>query len=163
MTNAVESKPGCKLSTALEVARQTVTDESAALAELARQLDSGFQSVLRVILERCDQLVISGIGKSGNIAQKIAATLTSTGTAAVFMHPVEALHGDLGLVRENYWLIALSRSGNTEELVRFVAHFRRLGGGVIAMTQSRESRLAQMADLVLLLPELDEAGPLNLA
>lgn len=163
MTNMIASGAAMDLSSAVDVARQTVTEESAALSQLARQLGGDFSTVLETILTRCDQLVISGIGKSGNIAQKIAATLTSTGTAAVFMHPVEALHGDLGLVRDRDWLVALSRSGNTEELVRFVAHFRRLGGGVIAMTQVRESRLAEIADYVLLLPNIDEAGPLNLA
>lgn len=163
MKNATETQANSDLAAALDVARQTISDESAALSQLARRVDDEFLAVMRTILDRCDQLVISGIGKSGNIAQKIAATLTSTGTAAVFMHPVEALHGDLGLVRDHYWLIALSRSGNTEEVVRFAAHFRRLGGGVIAMTQSHDSRLAQMADHVLLLPDLDEAGPLNLA
>lgn len=164
MTKGIAAEPRTSdLREAVEVARQTISDEAAALQRLHAQIDGGFSAVLETILSRCDQLVVSGIGKSGNIAQKIAATLTSTGTSAVFMHPVEALHGDLGLVRERHWLLALSRSGNTEELVRFVAHFRRLGGGVIAMTQAVSSRLAELADHVLLLPDVDEAGPLNLA
>lgn len=164
MTKGIATAPCAgDLRSAADIARQTIADETAALQRLHEQIDGEFTAVLETILTRCDQLVISGIGKSGNIAQKIAATLTSTGTAAVFMHPVEALHGDLGLVRDRHWLIALSRSGNTDELVRFVAHFRRLGGGVIAMTQVSSSRLAELADHVLLLPDVDEAGPLNLA
>jgi arabinose-5-phosphate isomerase len=109
------------------------------------------------------QVVVSGLGKSGNIAQKIAASLTSTGTPAVYMHPVEALHGDLGIVTDRHCLIALSRSGNTEEMLRFVAHFRRLGGPVIGITQGHESRLAELSCQTIRLPEVPEAGPLNLA
>jgi len=146
----------------LDVAREVISDEAAALSQLAETFGNGFDAVLETI-RRCDQLIVSGLGKSGHIAQKIAASLTSTGTPALYMHPVEALHGDLGVVTGQHCLLALSRSGNTDEVARFVLHFRRLGGPVIAMTQGRQSRLAELAQHVLLLPDVPEAGPLNLA
>ena len=146
----------------LQVAREVVTEESEALRQLASALDDGFDSIVETILA-AQQIIVSGLGKSGNIAQKIAASFTSTGTPALYMHPVEALHGDLGVVTEEHCLIALSRSGNTEEVVRFVVHFRRLGGAVIGITQGRESRLAELSRHTLFLPDLPEAGPLNLA
>ena len=146
----------------LDIARQVVADEADALCRLAEALDGGFDALLETMLT-ASQIVVSGLGKSGNIAQKTAASLTSTGTPAVYMHPVEALHGDLGIVTERHCLIALSRSGNTAEMLRFVEHFRRLGGPVIGITQGRESRLAELSRHVLLLPEVPEAGPLNLA
>ncbi|MBU0637889.1 MAG: KpsF/GutQ family sugar-phosphate isomerase [Planctomycetes bacterium] len=147
---------------ALDIAREVVADEAEALRRLAECLGNGFDGIVDTI-RQSDQIVVSGLGKSGNIAQKIAASLTSTGTPAVYMHPVEALHGDLGIVTERHCLIALSRSGNTEEMLRFVAHFRRLGGPVIGITQRRESRLVELAQHALLLPDVEEAGPLNLA
>lgn len=151
------------MSGVLAVARQVVLDESEALRALSAMLDERFEAAVRAILESGAQTIVSGLGKSGAIAQKIAASLTSTGTPAVFMHPVEALHGDLGIVNERQCLIALSRSGNTEEILRFVQHFRRLGGPVVGLTQVRESRLAEMCQHVVLLPDVPEAGPLSLA
>ncbi len=156
------------MTTPLDIARQVIAEEAAALRQMiecfgrderwGRDLDA-----LLDTLAASQQIVVSGLGKSGNIAQKIAASLTSTGTQAVFMHPVEALHGDLGLVTERHCLIALSRSGNTDEMTRFVLHFRRLGGPVIGIVQQPNSRLAELCKHVLLLPDLPEAGPLQLA
>jgi arabinose-5-phosphate isomerase len=151
------------VTTPLQIARQVVADEAEALHQLAERFGGDFDAILDTILAANEQIVVSGLGKSGVIAQKIAATLTSTGTPAVFMHPVEALHGDLGIVSERHCLIALSRSGNTAEMLRFVAHFRRLGGPVIGVTQQAGSRLAELCRHVLLLPDVPEAGPLNLA
>ncbi len=151
------------MSSAREIAQRVIADEAAALRQLAETLDAGFDGILDTILASSAQVVVSGLGKSGHIAQKIAASLTSTGTPAVFMHPVEALHGDLGIVTGRHCLIALSRSGNTEEVLRFVSHFRRLGGPVIGFTQRRDSRLAELAQHVLLLPDVPEAGPHQLA
>ena len=146
----------------LDIARQVVAEEAEALQKLAATLDGGFDALLETIAQ-ARQLVVSGLGKSGQIAQKIAASLTSTGTPALYMHPVEALHGDLGIVSEQHCLIALSRSGNTDEIIRFVAHFTRLGGPVIGITQGRESRLAELCRHTVCLPEVPEAGPLSLA
>lgn len=145
-----------------DVARRVVADEAAALRRLEACMGEAWSDVIATLL-RADQIIVSGLGKSGHVAQKIAASLTSTGAPAVFMHPVEALHGDLGIVTERHCLIALSRSGNTDELLRFVTHFRRLGGPVIGMTQRGDSKLAELSRHVLLLPDLPEAGPLALA
>jgi arabinose-5-phosphate isomerase len=147
---------------ALDIARQVVADEAEALRLLATSLNDDFDAIIER-LKTSRQIVVSGLGKSGNIAQKIAASLTSTGTPAVYMHPVEALHGDLGIVTERHCLIALSRSGNTPEMLRFVEHFRRLGGPVIGIVQGRESRLAELSQHAILLPNVPETGPLNLA
>jgi arabinose-5-phosphate isomerase len=147
----------------LDVARQVIADEASALQRVAETLGANFDAAVRAILEPRRQVIVSGLGKSGVIAQKIAASLTSTGTPAVYMHPVEALHGDLGIVTQQHVLIALSRSGNTEEVVRFVAHFRRLGGPVIGLTQGAGSKLAELSQIPLILPDLPEAGPLALA
>ncbi len=146
----------------VEIARQVVHEEAEALNRLAEALGPGLPDILQTLLDST-QIVVSGLGKSGLIAQKVAATLTSTGSPAVFMHPVEALHGDLGLVSPQHCLIAMSRSGNTEEVIRFVAYFRRLGGPVIGITQGRESRLAELSRQTILLPDVPEAGPLSLA
>lgn len=151
------------MTSPLDIARQVVADEAAALRQMASSFGADFDAILDTILNASQQIVVSGLGKSGNIAQKIAASLTSTGTPAVFMHPVEALHGDLGIVTERHCLIALSRSGNTDEILRFVMHFRRLGGPVIGITQNREARLNELCRHVILLPDVPEAGPLNLA
>ncbi len=148
---------------ALEIARQVVADEAEALRQMQASFGADFEAILDTILRATLPVVVSGLGKSGNIAQKIAASLTSTGTPAVFMHPVEALHGDLGIVTEQHCLIALSRSGNTDEMLRFVAHFRRLGGPVIGITQGSASRLGELCRHQIVLPDLPETGPLNLA
>lgn len=150
------------MPTPLETARQVIAEEAEALRQLAATLDGGFDAALQTIAQ-ADQVIVSGLGKSGNIAQKIAGSLTSTGTPAVYMHPVEALHGDLGIVTDKHCLIALSRSGNTDELLRLVVHFRRLGGPVVGVTQKRQSRLVELCQHVLLLPDVEEAGPLKLA
>lgn len=146
----------------LDIARQVVADEARALGRLSDMLGDEFAAAVETVLTS-GQIVVSGLGKSGAIAQKIAASLTSTGTPAAYMHPVEALHGDLGIVTERHCLIALSRSGNTDEVLRFVEHFSRLGGPVIGVTQGRESRLGELCKHVILLPDEPEAGPLSLA
>lgn len=159
------------MSAPCEIARRVVAEEAEALRQLAAAFGSEFDAIVDMLYAATSDgpagtaglVIVSGLGKSGTIAQKIAASLTSTGTPAVFMHPVEALHGDLGIVTSRHCLIALSRSGNTEEILRFVAHFRRLGGPVFGVTQGRESRLRELCGHVLLLPDVPEAGPLSLA
>jgi arabinose-5-phosphate isomerase len=147
----------------LAVGRSVIAEESAALRQLAESLGESFASAVRLILDAPGQTIITGIGKSGIIGQKIAATLASTGTPSKFLHPVEGLHGDLGIVQPGDVLIALSKSGHTEELVRFVGHYKRIGGGVIAVCESQASPLAELSELVLLIPACPEAGPLQLA
>ncbi len=143
--------------------REIIREEAEALSALADSLGDTFQDAVAMLLACRDQVVVTGIGKSGLIARKAAATLSSTGTPAIFMHPVEGVHGDLGMVGEGSVLLALSKSGRTDELVRFVSHFRRVGGSVIAVCESAESPLAEPADIVLPIPALPESGPLALA
>ncbi len=147
----------------LAIGRRVIAEEADGLRCLADGLDEGFASAIRLIQDLPGHLVVTGLGKSGLIARKIAATLTSTGAPATFMHPVEAMHGDIGLVGPDDALLVLSKSGNTDELARFVLHFRRMGGAVIAVTEDRQSRLAELASIVIALPGLPEACPLNLA
>ncbi len=147
----------------VKLAKQIIAEQADALAALAQLVGEGFSRAVALILASREQVVVSGLGKSGLIARKIAATLASTGTPAIFMHPVEGVHGDLGAVGSKAVLLALSKSGRTDELVRFVGHFRRLGGSVIALCESVGSPLAELADVFLPIPERPEAGPLALA
>jgi len=147
----------------VEFAQSILREQSDAVATLADSLDASFAAAVRLINESQQTSVVTGIGKSGLIARKAAATLASTGSPAIFMHPVEGLHGDLGAVTPGAVLIALSKSGETEELSKFVHHFRRIGGRVIAICESSASQLAALADVHLKLPKLPEAGPLGLA
>jgi arabinose-5-phosphate isomerase len=150
------------MSEILDIARRVIADEAAALSQLADGVGESLAAAVESLL-KARQIIVSGLGKSGVIAQKIAASLTSTGAPAVYLHPVEALHGDLGIVTRDDCLIALSRSGATEEVLRFATHFRRLGGPILGVTQGRESKLAEISQHTLLLPDLPEAGPLALA
>ncbi|MFO0974585.1 MAG: KpsF/GutQ family sugar-phosphate isomerase [Phycisphaerae bacterium] len=147
------------------LARSVIEEEGRALSALAAALDDSFRRAVERILaiERRGRVVVAGVGKSGLVGRKIAATLSSTGTAAVYLHPVEALHGDLGVVGSDDVLLALSKSGHTEEVVRLAGHFKRLGGHVIAACEARDAPLAELAEIVLLMPKRNEAGPLSLA
>lgn len=147
----------------IELARAMLKEQAEAIVALANAIGQPFQDAVSLILAATDPVVVSGIGKSGIIARKIAATLASTGTPAMFMHPVEGVHGDLGAVGSGSVLLALSKSGHTEELVRFVGHFRRIGGRVVAVCESDSSPLAELADVCLPIPSRPEAGPLALA
>lgn len=145
------------------LARGMLKEQAEALTELGGLLGEPLREAVELILATRDQVVLTGLGKSGLIARKIAATLASTGTPAIFMHPVEGVHGDLGAVGANAVLVALSKSGHTDELVRFVGHFRRLGGRVVAVCESGSSPLVELADVFLAIPARCEAGPLALA
>ncbi len=147
----------------IEIGQRTVQAEAGALRCLAESLGQSFAEAVNLIKALPGQLVVTGLGKSGLIARKVAATLTSTGTPATHMHPVEALHGDIGLVSPDDALIAFSKSGNTDEIVKFIVHYRRLGGAVIAVTSDPRSRMAELAAVTILLPDLPEACPFNLA
>ncbi|MBX3395919.1 MAG: KpsF/GutQ family sugar-phosphate isomerase [Phycisphaerae bacterium] len=151
------------MSSSLDLARRFIREQAAALGALADQMEESFDRAVKLVLASSDQMIVSGIGKSGLIARKAAATLASTGTPAIFMHPVEGVHGDLGAVGVGSVLLALSKSGHTEELVKFVSHFRRIGGHVIGICEVGRSPLAELADEVLAIPAMAEAGPLGLA
>lgn len=147
----------------LPLVRAILQEQIAGLAALSEMLGDDFNRALELIMAASDQMVVTGIGKSGLIARKAAATLSSTGTPAMFMHPVEGVHGDLGAVGPGSILLALSKSGQTAELVKFATCFRRNGGRMIAICEPGESPLAELADVVLNIPALPEAGPLGLA
>ena len=130
----------------MELARNVLTIESQAISALASRLDQNFVRSLDMILGCTGRVIVSGIGKSGHIARKIASTMSSTGTPAYFVHPAEASHGDLGLVQPNDLLIALSYSGETSELLNIIPLIKRQGAKLIAITGNAKSTLAVQAD-----------------
>jgi arabinose-5-phosphate isomerase len=152
-------------SRAMDMARETLEIETAALqATLARlATDDSVGHAVNLLLNCTGRVVVSGIGKSGHIARKIAATLASTGTPAMFVHPAEALHGDLGMVTEQDAFIAISNSGEASELLAIVPIIKRMGAPLIAMTNSEQSSLGRQADVHLNIHVAKEACPLNLA
>ncbi len=151
------------LTDPVEHAKAILRQQAESIAALTDLTGDPFADAVKLILSTTDQMVVTGIGKSGLIARKAAATLASTGTPAIFMHPIEGLHGDLGAVAAGSVLLALSKSGQTEELAKFVSAFRRIGGHVIAVCEPGPSPLAELAEVVLPIPPLTEAGPLGLA
>ncbi len=148
---------------ALELGRRVLRIEAEAVAALAERIDDTFLRALNLILACRGRVIVSGIGKSGHIARKIAATLASTGTPAYFVHPAEASHGDLGMITRDDVLIALSNSGESEELLTIVPSVKRQGGKLISITGNPESSLAREADIHLDARVKEEACPLNLA
>lgn len=147
----------------IEQARGVLRIEADAVAQLAERIDSSFADACTMILAGKGRVVVSGIGKSGHVARKIAATLASTGSPAFFVHPAEASHGDLGMITGDDILVALSNSGSTDELLAIVPLVKRLGARLIAVTGNPESALARLADVHLDASVEREACPLNLA
>ncbi len=150
-----------------DIGIETIAKESAGLEKLEEALADGlretFDAVVEVILRAKGRVIVSGIGKSGHIGRKIAATLASTGTPAQFVHAAEAAHGDLGMITRADVILLLSHSGKTVELQAVMAHAQRFRIPLVAITSNAESPLAQAADHVLLLPKAEEACPLKLA
>jgi arabinose-5-phosphate isomerase len=147
----------------IELGRRVLRLESTALAETASRLGPGFSEAVDLIVRSSGRVILSGVGKSGLIARKIAATLTSTGTPATFLHPTESLHGDLGIVDSQDVAIIVSKSGESEELLTLVTHLRRFGVKVIALTGSPDSALARESDAALDGWVREEACPHDLA
>jgi arabinose-5-phosphate isomerase len=143
----------------LDAGRRVLRLEADALRALEARLDASFATAARLILDARGRVIVSGIGKSGIIGRKIAATLTSTGTPAIFLHPVEGLHGDLGLVGRDDVAIMLSKSGESNELTGMVEYLSRLGVGIIALTGRSHSSLGRVADVVLDCSVEEEACP----
>ncbi len=141
----------------LDIARRVIREEAAGLEALASSLGDGFTTAVEMILATQGRIIVSGIGKSGHIARKIAATLASTGTPAQFVHPAEASHGDLGMVTSNDIVLALSNSGEAPELANLVAYTRRFRIPLIALSSREGSTLATQADIRLNIPQLGEA------
>jgi len=147
----------------LELGRAVLNTEAEAIVSMTKRLDRSFQDACNLILDCEGRIVVTGMGKSGHIGNKIASTLASTGTPAFFMHPGEASHGDLGMITEQDLVIALSNSGETSEITLLLPLLKRLGIGLIALTGNPASTLARSADINLDVSVSKEACPLGLA
>ncbi len=147
----------------IEQAKKVLQIEADAVSRLIDRLDDGFDRAVDLILNCRGRVVVTGMGKSGHIGNKIAATLASTGTPALFLHPAEGVHGDLGMVTKGDIVIALSNSGETEELNRMLPSLKRIGIRIIALTGGIESTLAKNSDVVIDVGVKEEACPLGLA
>jgi arabinose-5-phosphate isomerase len=147
----------------IAVARAVLQTEAAGLQALAACLDDSFSRAVELLAAATGRVVVSGMGKSGHVARKIAATFASTGTPALFVHPAEASHGDLGMIVAGDAVLALSNSGETAELADLVAHSRRFALPLVAITASPGSALATAADVAIALPPAAEACPMGLA
>ena len=157
LSSTMEYDPGIK------TARRVLALEAAALRALADGLGPSFVAALDALVAVTGRVIVTGMGKSGYVARKIAATLASTGTPALFVHPAEASHGDLGMVTGNDALLALSNSGETAELADLVAYAKRFAIPLIAVTSEPASALARAASVALVYPAADEACPMGLA
>ncbi|MBW8189472.1 KpsF/GutQ family sugar-phosphate isomerase [Neiella marina] len=147
----------------IQSAKQVIAIEAEAVARLADTLDEQFENACETLLQCKGRVVVTGMGKSGHIGHKIAATLASTGTPAFFVHPGEASHGDLGMITANDVIIAISYSGETDELTNLLPLIKRIGARMIGMSKSSESTLAQFSDCHLRVHVEREACPHNLA
>ena len=146
----------------IALARKVLQTEAAAILALVDRLDERFEHAVRLLLECRGRVIVTGMGKSGIVCRKIAATLSSTGTPAFFLHPAEATHGDLGVIQGDDVVVALSYSGETDELLRLLETIKRLGARLIAITGNCSSTLGQAADVTLDCQVSEEACPLNL-
>ena len=146
----------------LSLAKKVLQTEAAAILALVDRLDDRFEQAVRILLDCRGRVIVTGMGKSGIICRKVAATLASTGTPAFFLHPAEAVHGDLGVIQGDDVVVALSNSGETDELLRLVETIKRLGARLIAICGNPASKLAQASDVALNCQVSSEACPLNL-
>ncbi len=146
----------------LDKAKKTIKTEAKAIAALADKLDDNFIKAVELIEQTSGRVIVTGIGKSGIIAKKLASTFSSIGISAFFFHPAEGIHGDLGVVRGDDLLIAISKSGDTEEIIKILPLFKRLMIPIIALVGDKNSLLAKDADAVLDVSVSSEACPINL-
>jgi arabinose-5-phosphate isomerase len=161
--NAASSTVQSENDSTLQLARNVLTIEAREITALANRLDASFEHAVNLILHCQGRVVVSGMGKSGHIGGKIAATLASTGTPAFFMHPAEASHGDLGMITDGDVVIALSNSGESDELLNILPTIKRLGAKVISITGAPNSTLAKESDVHLSSEVAQEACPLGLS
>ncbi len=147
----------------LEEARRVIRVEADALLAMAERINGSFEQAVNIILASAGRVVVSGMGKSGLIGQKIASTMASTGTPTLFLHPAEGIHGDLGMIMKGDVVIAISNSGETEELLRILPVIKRLGACLISMSGNPVSTLARSSDVHLDVSVKEEACPLGLA
>jgi arabinose-5-phosphate isomerase len=151
------------MNTSIERGKDVIRIEAQALETLASRIDERFAAAVDLIFDSTGRVIVTGMGKSGLVARKIVATMNSTGTAAVFLHPSDAVHGDLGMVRAEDVVICLSKSGDTEEIRQLMPMFRRIGVKIIAMVGTPDSNLARQSDILLDVSVKEEACPHDLA
>ncbi len=161
--NASPKNASPNASSLIESGRQTILKEAAAIQEILERIDTNFAQACECILKCRGRVIVTGVGKSGHISNKIAATFASTGTPAFFVHASEASHGDFGMITKEDLVIAISNSGSTGELVSLLPMFKRLGVTIISMTGNPDSPLAEFATVNLDVSVSEEACPLNLA
>ena len=150
-------------SEVIEIGKNAIQEEIEALKNLKEAIDENFEKAVNLILNTKGKVIITGMGKSGLIGKKISATLASTGTPSFFLHPAEAIHGDLGMISKEDTIIAISNSGETPELLAIIPTIKRWGNPIIAITNNPKSKLAKESDIHLFLNVKKEACPLNLA
>jgi arabinose-5-phosphate isomerase len=149
--------------TVIDEARRVIRVEAQALSAMADRIDDSFEKAIDLILRSPGRVIVSGMGKSGLVGQKIASTMASTGTPAFFLHPAEGIHGDLGMIMTGDVVIAISNSGETEEILRILPSIKRLGAPLVAMSGNSVSNLARSSDVFLDVSVAEEACPLGLA
>jgi|TARA_B100001093_G_scaffold499248_1_gene548303 arabinose-5-phosphate isomerase len=147
----------------IDIAKQVIDDEVEALKGLKNYIDKNFEEIIDVIFECKGRIIFTGIGKSGHISKKISATLSSTGTSSFFMHSTEAFHGDLGMIQSDDIVVAISYSGETEDLLKTIPIIKKLGCSVIGVSGNDESTLSKISDYHQLIKVEKEACPLDLA
>jgi arabinose-5-phosphate isomerase len=150
-------------TSSINIGKEVIRKEAQAIIELENKINEDFARAIELLAKCTGRVIISGMGKSGIIARKIAATLTSTGTSAMFLHPAEGMHGDLGAVHKDDVVICISKSGDTTELFQIFPVLKRIGVPIISITGNRRSRIAERSDVVLDVSVKEEACPFNLA
>ncbi|MBI4398896.1 MAG: KpsF/GutQ family sugar-phosphate isomerase [Candidatus Omnitrophica bacterium] len=164
MNSVIEKKPALsKISKSVALAKHVLDIEAHAISALKRNVGRSFEEAVTLLLQCQGRVVVTGMGKPGFIGRKISATFSSTGTPSVFMHPAEAVHGDLGLLKREDVMLAISNSGETEEITKLLSTIKKIGSKVIAMTGNADSTLAGHANVLLHIEIKKEACPLNLA
>lgn len=151
------------MSQSIQKGKEVIRIEAQAIAALEAKIDRSFEAAVDLLYRSTGRVVVTGIGKSGLIARKIVATMNSTGTAAIFLHPSDAVHGDLGMVRKEDVVICISKSGDTEEIRELLPMFRRIGVNIISMVGNTQSHLAKHGDVTLDISVKEEACPHDLA
>ena len=147
----------------LKIAKDAIHRERVGLEKLEKTIGEDFVKAVELIRSRKGRVIVTGIGKSGIVGKKIAATMTSLGTPAIFLHPTESLHGDLGIVSKDDVILAISKSGNSDEFYTLIPLFKRLDIPIVAITANRDSELAKHADVLIILPNVKEACPYDIA
>lgn len=151
------------MSDILNKVKKAIAIEVDAIKHFQDTLDPNFESAVRLILDSKGKVIVTGVGKSGDIAKKISSTLSSTGTPAIFLHPTDSAHGDAGLIAEGDIVIAIGKSGESDELIALIPTIKKIGAKLIGITANPKSKLAAACDITLITPILQEACPLALA